>query len=537
MTSRIEGDRILLLDIADREIKQRLIYECFATPFKNCNGVSVHLSQLNDINRITGAKLEFPKHTEKFDVPYLTSPFLHQHKTSQKALRFDKFAILSGTGTGKAKSCIDIARYRFANGQASKALVVCPKSNICTWQEQIMLHSGEPSVPLLAASTAKRKLILDRMRDSRWYVINYESIPLMEIELIETFKGNNIVIFDESTKITSPRARRTLSAVRIAQSMKYALIATGNIAADSPLDLYCQYFIVDGGSAFGCPKSGDVKHGFFSFRLKFFSPGFQNWSWKPKPFALKYFSTAMGLRGIRFKLNDCVDIPATQNITIPLELPPELRAPYDEMKQNLMLELASEGKTVSVKTALAKCEKLRQIISGFIYSTETGTAGKQCSLLAPSSPKLEALLGIIEESTCGIFCWVEYDQDARYVAEFLDKHKITNVSILVGAKPEEIDAAIKGVGSKHRVIITKPRIMGWGHTVLNAPISVYFSRYYWNEPYSQSHARSLRIGQTQKVIYYDLVYKDTIDATIQRILDSKLKLEKEISPSGIEELV
>jgi len=532
MIARIDGDRIHIFDILDEAIKSRLVYEHFAIKFKNCNGVSIHLSQLNDVNRITGLKLEFPPHPKRFEVPCLTAPYLHQDRTSQKALRFDKFAILSEMGAGKAKSCIDIARYRFANKQISRVLVLCPLSLIGNWQNEIRIHSGESSVPILAPSTAKRRLILDRMRNSRWYLINYESAPLMEPELIEFFRGDNLIVLDEATKIKSPHAKRTLSTVKLAQSMRYALIATGNIAADSAMDIYCPFFIVDGGSAFGCPRSGDVKHGFFSFRLRFFEAGWKGWTWKPKPYALTYFSRAMGLRAVRYKLKDCIDVPETQDITIPLELPPELRSAYDEMKETLMLSVMEGKETVSVKTALAKSAKLRQVISGFIYDRD-----KKCIPIASSKPKLDAVIDIVEGTEYGVIVWCEFDHDMKCIEKVLDDHKITHVSVYAGSKVAEIEAAKAAVGNTARVLITKPQVLGFGHTINAAPIAIYYSRWYWGEPWSQSKKRNLRIGQTSKVIYYHLIYQSTVDVAMQTILDNKLKLGEAMSLEEVRNLL
>jgi SNF2 family DNA or RNA helicase len=532
MTWKIDGDRLYLFDIRDDAVKERLIHENFATPFRNCDGVSVHLSQLNDVNRLTGAKIEFPKHEGRFDVPYFTSPYLHQDRTSQKSLRFDRFAILSEMGTGKAKSCIDVARYRFANKQISRVLVLCPLSLIGNWQNEIKIHSGENSVPLLAASTVKRLAILDRMRDSKWYLMNYESVPLMKTELIEFFKGDNLVVLDEATKIKSPRAKRTLATVELAWSMKYALIATGNIAADSAMDIYCPFFVVDKGNAFGCPKSGDVKHGFYTFRLKFFQPGWKGWTWKPKPFSMTYFSHAMGLRAVRYKLKDCIDVPETQDITIPLELTPELRAAYDEMKETLMLSVMEGRQTVSVKTALAKSAKLREVISGFIYDSE-----KKLIPVSPPTPKLDALIDIVQETEYGVIVWCEFDHDMDLVEKALDVAGVTHTSVRAGAKLEEIEAAKKAAGVSVKVLITKPQVLGFGHTINSCPVSIYYSRWFWGEPYSQSKKRNLRIGQTNKVLYYHLIFQSTVDVAMQAVLDNKLKLEKELSPDNVKELL
>ena len=207
------------------------------------------------------------------------------------------------------------------------------------------------------------------------------------------------------------------------------------------------------------------------------------------------------------------------------------------MRENLMLEIMDGKSTVNVKTALAKAEKLRQIISGFVYSLKEGTSEKICNPLASSSPKLDALLDIIEETTFGIIVWCEYDYDAQCIAALLTKNNITHTSILAGAKLEEIEAAKKAVGNTVRVLITKPRVMGYGHTINNAPVSIYFSRYYWGEPFAQSKMRNLRIGQHSKVLYYHLIYTQTIDVAIQKVLDNKLELEKQIAPDGVKELL
>jgi len=73
---------------------------------------------------------------------------------------------------------------------------------------------------------------------------------------------------------------------------------------------------------------------------------------------------------------------------------------------------------------------------------------------------------------------------------------------------------------------------GYGITLTEANNVIYYSNSFDLEKRLQSEDRAHRIGQVNKVTYYDLTAKDTIDEKIVKTLCSKHDLAKQVLGDG-----
>jgi SNF2 family DNA or RNA helicase len=106
----------------------------------------------------------------------------------------------------------------------------------------------------------------------------------------------------------------------------------------------------------------------------------------------------------------------------------------------------------------------------------------------------------------------------------LDKLKIRHVDIYSGtpSKKEAVDDFNSPQGA--RVLIGQVHSGGIGINLVSSSLVVYYSNSYSLGDRVQSEDRTHRIGQTKNVTYIDLVCKDTIDATVLKILKAKKNL-------------
>ena len=496
--------------------------------------MSFHISQLPDVEKLLGFSLHLPKRNPVvYDAGFVTKPYDHQVKVATHCVQFNRSAILSGMGTGKTKSAIDVCRYRLKHRQATHVLVVCPKHLLDTWRGQIAMHGKMKAVPLYGSSIDKLRKARSYRSSCNWFIINYESLKKTGERLLEflSYAGPSpILILDEPTKIKTPTAQRTNATIWFANRVRYAIILSGDLTPNSLLDIYCPWFVVDRGQAFGRPSNRDkIAQGYYRFRARFFIKGFKGWKWKERKDTRRYVQGVMRHRGIRFTLDECMDMPPTQDIKITLPLSAPMKKHYQDMTKKLIVEVEQEG-VVTVTNALAKVAKLQQICSGFIYAPrEDGT--NTLNELVPSKdmPKIDAMLDIIGEAEgkkCIVWCY--YDYDAKVIMAALRQAKIMHRAILASSSPDataEAEATfIKNPAC--RVLVSKPAIIGHGFNLNAATVNIYYSRDWKAEDYGQSRDRTMRLGQTKKVLYYHLIHSGTVDATIFKVVTKKVVLSR-----------
>ena len=79
-----------------------------------------------------------------------------------------------------------------------------------------------------------------------------------------------------------------------------------------------------------------------------------------------------------------------------------------------------------------------------------------------------------------------------------------------------------------RFFVGNPRTGGFGVTLTQASVVVYFSNSFDLEVRLQSEDRAHRIGQTQNVVYVDLIAPNTVDEKIVKSLKNKINIASEV---------
>jgi SWI/SNF-related matrix-associated actin-dependent regulator 1 of chromatin subfamily A len=116
------------------------------------------------------------------------------------------------------------------------------------------------------------------------------------------------------------------------------------------------------------------------------------------------------------------------------------------------------------------------------------------------------------------------------INELKKKYGDESVVAIYGAIPsqqreEAVDKFQKD--DKVKFFISNPQTGGYGLTLTQANTVIYFSNNYDLEQRQQSEDRAHRIGQENKVLYIDLVAEKTVDESVIRALNQKIKLSAE----------
>jgi len=359
------------------------------------------------------------KYVELLDYTPKIPLMSHQKKA------FELHRLLKGSGNfgemgcGKTSSAICITHWHLEMGNIDRALVVCPKSVLRGWEEQIELFSNLSYVSITGAKKEDRLEKLSLKRD--FYLINYEYTWRILDELLK--KKFNLVIADEAHRIKNPDSNQSKACYSLSDAAEYKIALTGSPILNSPMDAFGLFRFIDP-SVFG--------ESIYPFRAKYFINVSPETSpipmYVPKSGADQEISDKMYTRAIRVLKEEALDLP--KQIFMPdriVTLGPDQDRAYRKLQEELAAEI-NENKTIKITHVLTLMLKLNQITSGWIKDPETGEI-----IHFKQNPKFDELIDLVEDAGHQpIIIWAYYKADMKLITEYFGrctkcKHSINNI--------------------------------------------------------------------------------------------------------------
>lgn len=478
------------------------------------------------------------------DFKFQTEPLWHQKVTFNFSRALDQSALFLEQGLGKTKCAIDLATWRFREGQVHRVLYVAPNSVVPQWRTDDVLkhlHPDFDKVTILDGSSKNRiKLIDEVVQDNRpgWMIINYEALLFIEYHL-DRVQGKNqalyqMTVFDESSKVKHATSQRSKVCWRLAKKVKYRNIMTGTPITQGAEDAFSQYRVLDE-SIFGPYAT--------AFRGQYLIlGGFENRQCigyrNIGEFYKKLFSV-----GIRFTKEQCLNLPKKVYEKRTATLDADVSKKYRQLEKECVAEFA--GKTISAPLVMTKLMKLSQVTAGFIY--EQDEAGERLATHTfKRNPKLEVLKEIFEEvgEHKKVVVWCRFVEEIRIITEFLKMEGIGFTAIHGAIKAADRGTAVERFQTDQtvRVFVGQVATASLGITLTAGSVVVYFSNDYSLESRLQSEDRCHRIGQESSVLYIDILAqtadgKSTIDHDALDIIRGKNKFANEVSMALVSRMV
>ena len=414
----------------------------------------------------------------------IPNPFSHQVATASFAVTNPHGYILNDIGTGKTLSAIWAADYLIETGYGHRALIIAPLSTLeRVWGDALYFHFGHRKFSVLHGSAEKRKKLLATPKD--FYIINHDGVAVIAKELAKR-ADIDIVIIDEVATYRNKNTGRW----KVIENLIYPDPKTGKGAKpwvwgltgtptpNSPEDAYGQCRLVT-------PTT--VPKFFGQFRAMVMNHQ-SNYIWTPRPEATKIVFDAMR-PAIRFKRDDCIDLPPTVYQTRDVELSAEQTKHLKELMRELMTEV--EGKRVTAVNEGVKLSKALQLAGGCVYDTESVPHE------IPIGSRLETLMEVIEEAGGKILVFVPFTAMTTMIARELNKHWET--AIVTGDTPvkerNEIFLRFEDEKSDLEIIVAHPGTMSHGLTLVQASVVVWWTGIDSNDTYTQACGRITRPGQ------------------------------------------
>ena len=355
----------------------------------------------------------------------------------------------------------------------------------------------------IAVGTAAERLSALKA-DADIYIINRENVPWLIEESGIPFDYDMVVV-DELSSFKNWQAKRFKALMKVRPKIRRIVGLTGTPSSNGLMDLFAEFKILDMAERLGRFIS--------QYRVNYFKPDRMNgpivYTYKLLPGAEDRIYDRISDITISMKATDYLDMPELISNEYKVYLDDDEREKYEEMKDELVLQLP--GGEITAANAAALSGKLSQLANGAIYDDDG-------SVNAFHERKLDALEDLIESANGKpvlVAYWFKHDL-AR-ITERLKKLKVVFEKLDSDKSIEKWNAGELQVGLIH------PASAGHGLNLQSGGnVIVWFGITWSLELYQQTIARLWRQGQTSgTVTVIHIITVGTVDERILKALEAK----------------
>ena len=446
-------------------------------------------------------------------------PFAHQRVCTEFLVTTKRGFNLSDAGTGKTAAALWAAEYLRQKGLIKRILIICPLSVISVWEEECFNILPHRSFAKLLGSKERREKILADGSDI--CVINHDGVSVFGEKIKRgtsytyrigpAFKGKfDLVIGDEATfwKNTQNISYRIFK--DFIKTVPYVWLLTGTPVTKAPTDAYGLLKLVN----------PTVFTGGFGMFRDMTMQKVNEYKYIPradsKDIVYKYLQPA-----IRFKKEDCLDLPSVTYVNRQCELTEQQKKAFDLMRKRMVMEQAS-GEKITAANAAVKLLKLVQICCGVVKDNN----GSPYYLDA--SVRLDTLKEIVEETGGKVIIFIPFIGVMEMVQKFLDKCG-WSTGLVNGDVSERKRAKIFEDFQKGDLdcLIAHPKTAAHGLNLTASSTIVWYGPIWSTEQYIQANARINRAGQKNKMTIYHIT-STTLEAAIFRALWGNIQMSAAI---------
>lgn len=436
-------------------------------------------------------------------------PFAHQIDTTKFLLLNKRAYVFSDLGTGKTLAALWASDFLMLNRKVRKVLVVGPLSTVqSVWGREIFDNFRHRKYAIAHGTRSHR---IDMIRsDVDFVIINHDGVKLVEDEIIK--EHFDLIIIDELTAFKKHTNERSKSMKRIADRAKAVWGMTGAPTPNGPTEAYGQARVVNPDNPY-LPRyytqfadMVETKIGPFVTITKPEAPAIVNRILQP---------------AIRFKRDECLDIPPVQYQEIVVPLTDQQKAVYEKMKDELIVEFKKGEITAS--NAAVKMMKLMQIAAGSIKTDDGEEVELDCS------NRDEEIWRIFEETgRHKLIVFSAFRASVEHLVRFFEAKKV-KVGHIYGSTPQERRAQLirDFQDSDLQVLVLQPAATAHGITLTASNTIVWHSLVASGEIYMQANGRITRAGQKRKQHIIHLI-GTKVEKRILQILEKKGDMSSEV---------
>ena len=463
---------------------------------------------VNEALTLKGLNIDVPSPiTGRYNWPGKHKPFDHQRTTSAFMTMHKRSFCFNEQGTGKTASAIWASDFLMEQKIIKRVLIICPLSIMdSAWRADLFSFAMHRSVDIAYGAPAKRRKIISG--DADYIIINYDGVEIVADDIAAG--GFDLIIVDEATHYKNAQTKRWKSLYKLLKDDTWLWMMTGTPAAQGPLDAYGLAKLVN-------PTSVPRFFGSFRDQVMFKVSRFK---WEVKDSATETVFNALR-PAIRFTKEECLDLPEMVYTKRQVELTPQQKKYYKELKNKMVMQAA--GEEVTAVNAAVNMNKLLQISAGAVY-TDKGEA-----LEFDIKNRYKVLMESIQEATGKALVFVPFKHAIGILSAKLSADGISN-AVIQGNVPvnrrTEIFKAFQGQ-TDPRVLVIQPAAAAHGVTLTAADTVVWWAPTSSLEIYSQANARVHRAGQNNKCTVVQL-HGSAVEQHVYRLLDARIDVHTKI---------
>jgi len=431
--------------------------------------------------------------------------FEHQKTTTDFILNNERVLVTSDPGTGKTRSVIDA----FVRRSKSKMLVLAPLSILeASWGDDIKKFAPQLTFAVAYAKNREKAFL----EDVDIVITNHDAVKWL-VKNSKYLDQFDMLCIDEFTAFKNKDSQRSKAALKIAQHFKYRVAMSGTPNSNTILDIWHPTLIIDDGE-----RLGRRFYGFRSAVCTSHFNGFAN-EWVDKSDAQEIVAAALHDINIRYKLEECIDMPEQTTRQMYVTLPKTIQSQYIALAEDSVLYTGKT--TINAVHAGAKVKKLLQLCTGAVYDEHGVAQGIH-------SERYDLVMQLVQERKHSLVAF-NWKHERDHMTALADKLGIS-YGVIDGSTPshKRKDIVDRIQAGQLQVVFAHPQSAGHGLTMTKATSIIWSSPTYNAEHYQQFNRRIYRAGQTQRTEIIQIAAKDTWETDVYEKLDSKLTRMEEL---------
>lgn len=483
------------------------------------------------------------------------SPLSQQRTALDRARGQPYFAFFMEQGTGKSYVTLAEAEELFIEGKLDLLIVVAPNGVQLNWlRRQAPKHLSVSFKTLLwspnhtlkykrevtafiNSASLEQGLMAGKTLHILAFNVEAFSATRSKAEIflravLKRFGARALFVIDESSVIKNLTTALTRHLISIGEQQPVPIkrLLTGTPATQSPFNFFAQAKFLRRGLICGYTEFTPFKQYFGEWVQKFGRDSRAAKAGNPHktiqyPSLVRYRNLGILKAEVdKFSYTvtkkECLDLPAQNWELRDVEMTQQQAGLYDRAVADFIIWLGDEK--VTIAHALTRLTRLCQITGGFIKFDED----KEATAIPGGNPKVASLLQYVEEMPVGkkLVVWARYTAELRAIADALGPK---NCALYWGEidgteRHENIDRFMAADGA--RFFVGNPQSGKFGIELFAASHVLYYSNSFSADARWQSEDRVHRIGQTEPVLYTDLVCEGTVDHKILAILQQHTSL-------------
>lgn len=390
--------------------------------------------------------------------------------------------------------------------EIDKVLIVAPKKVAeATWQDEAAKwgHLRHLRISTVLGTEKQRKAALAAQADI--YIINRENVQWLIEQSGVPFDFDTVIV-DELSSFKSHQSKRFKALMKVRPRIRRIVGLTGTPSANSLMDLWAEFKILDMGQRLG--------RFIGMYRNNYFTPDKRNgqiiYSYRLLPGADKAIYQRISDITISMKASDHLKMPELVMNNCVVELSDDEAERYDELRQTLVLQLPEADITVANAAVLSG--KLLQMANGAIYDDD----GQPIRI---HDRKLDALEDLIEGAN-----------GKPVLVAYWFKHDLDRIKTRLKIREIKTSADIRDWNAgKIPVAVIHPASAGHGLNLQAGGSTLIWFGLTWSlELYQQTNARLWRQGQSETVVIHHIITNGTVDNHVLKALQSKEKTQNSL---------